>query len=112
MTASEVSGEESQGVTRRQALKRVGVGAALVWTVPVVQMLSATPAHADELSTDVGGVKQGQGGGGTSVQNGSASLASTGSNLPIAGIAAAGVAAVIAGGAAVAATRERGEIAD
>ncbi|MDQ1625109.1 MAG: hypothetical protein QOJ49_607 [Actinomycetota bacterium] len=112
MTASKVSGGESQGLTRRQALKRVGVGAALVWSVPVVSMLSATPAHADELSTDVGGVKH-PGGTGTEVLGTkTGSLAATGSNLPIAGIAAAGAAAVVAGGAAIAASRQRGEIED
>ena len=109
MTASEVSGGGSQGLTRRQALKRVGVGAALVWSVPVVSMLSATPAHADELSTDVGGVKH-PGGTGTEVLG--TKLASTGSNLPIAGIAAAGAAAVVAGGAAIAASRQHGETED
>jgi hypothetical protein len=39
------------GVTRRQALKRgAAVGAAAVWTVPAIQVVSLTAAHADSPS--------------------------------------------------------------
>ncbi len=42
--------EEHASVSRRSALKRLGAGAALVWSAPVLQSL-ASPAHAQASPT-------------------------------------------------------------
>ncbi|MBI1758400.1 MAG: hypothetical protein HYR62_04135 [Actinobacteria bacterium] len=99
------------GVTRRAALKRGAiVGGALVWTVPVVQAISLTSAHAEAASAPpstggnpgtppVGEQPPGQRAGSTPA-GASGTLAYTGPTVPIvpavaaaAGLIAAGVAA-------------------
>jgi hypothetical protein len=47
----------AQGVNRRQVLGRAAVvGGALVWTTPVVQVVSLTAAHAEpQRSASAGG---------------------------------------------------------
>jgi hypothetical protein len=58
------------GLSRRALLKRGAVvGAAAVWTVPVISAVSMTPAHADSPSAPVG-PPPGGGGGVTPIDTG------------------------------------------
>ena len=114
-------GSSSQGVTRRQAMKKGALaGAAIVWTVPVVQSIGMTAAHADEPSTDVLPTKRGteettpSGGGvppsevlGTKQGAGPGALAHTGADVPVARVAATAAASVAVGGALIAASKKR-----
>jgi hypothetical protein len=114
---SSVEHGSSQGVTRRQALKKGALtGAAIVWTVPVVQSIGMSAAHADEPSTDVLPTKtgtteappSGPAPGGTEVlgtQQGA--LAHTGADVPVARVAATAAASVAVGGALIAASRKQ-----
>lgn len=53
---SEMPHVAPQGVNRRDVLKRGAViGAATVWTIPVISAVSMTPAHADTTSSAPGG---------------------------------------------------------
>ncbi|MGI8665369.1 MAG: twin-arginine translocation signal domain-containing protein [Jatrophihabitans sp.] len=55
MTA-ELPADTSTGVSRRDLLKRGAVvGAAAAWTIPLVQVVSMTPAHADSPSAPPAG---------------------------------------------------------
>ncbi len=54
MTTEEHAGATS-GVSRRDLLKRGAVvGVAAAWTIPIVQVVSMTPAHADTPSSPTG----------------------------------------------------------
>ena len=47
---------QPQGISRRQVLQRgAAVGAAAAWTIPLVQVVSMTPAHAASPSAPGGG---------------------------------------------------------
>ena len=56
MEEEEVRNQEEVGnsLSRRRVLKRAGVGAAVVWSAPVLTSL-ATPAHAQGASPQPGG---------------------------------------------------------
>lgn len=101
-------------LNRRELIKRGAiVGGTLAWTVPVVQTLSLTPAHAESPSAP-----------GNPVPNnplpnnpapaaqpkpapaaGGPGLAQTGATIPLLGAVAVGAAAVAVGAAVVATTR-------
>jgi hypothetical protein len=107
------------GMNRRDLLKRGAiVGAAAVWTVPLVQVVSMTPAHADSTSAPKSAIdpsrqSSGQSSGtldsGHSVADAGASgeLAQTGTAVPIVGAAAVGVAALAIGTGLAASARRR-----
>lgn len=97
----------ADGVSRRSVLKRGAVlGAAAVWTVPVVQAVGMTSAHAESPS-------------GTIIENppvppvqppattptGTTALPDTGARVPIAPVVAAGTAALAVGAGIVAIAR-------
>jgi hypothetical protein len=101
-------------VSRRQALKRGAfVGGALVWTVPVVQAVSMTAAHAESASAPPPRARQisggGSSGGGSTVPPGTpGQLSFTGTAVPVTGAAVLGAGLVAAGvTATVAASRSR-----
>lgn len=120
-------------MNRRDMLKRGAVvGGTLVWTVPVVQSLSLTPAHAESPSApgnpgnpDVpnnpapnnpepnnpapNNPPAAQPG---AAPSGGSGLAETGTTIPVLGAVAAGAAAVAIGAAAVAMTRNRAATPD
>jgi hypothetical protein len=108
------------GVSRRTMLKRGAVaGAAIAWTVPLVSVISMTPAHAESPSAapSTGTTTPGIGVDAQSQQLASAptsgsagGLASTGSDVSI--VTAAGVAATVLGAGAIAASKIRGKRAD
>ena len=94
------AGDDRQAVTRRQALKRGAVvGGALVWTVPAIQAVSLTAAHADSPSAPPTHRSRppaaSAGGTGSPVVG---SLPNTGTSLPV-GPAVAIAAGMIATGA-------------
>jgi hypothetical protein len=123
--------DEPNGVSRRDVLRRGAiVGAAAVWTVPLVQVVSMTAAHADSPSAPVTrtttGVEaasdtrpnsvnatgtQPASGGTPSGGTASGSLPFTGNDVPVIGTIA-GVAALAVGAGLVAATRKHGDDAE
>jgi hypothetical protein len=117
MSQSQEGSEWRRGLSRREVLKRGAiVGAATVWTVPLISAISMTPAHADTTSAPSTNHNDGppaaqtpEGDGGSRLpipQAGSdKGLASTGE--PIAIAAATGGALLVAGTALVATARKR-----
>lgn len=88
-------------ISRRAALKRGAViGGTLVWTVPVVQAVSMTAAHAESASAPPrsSGGSPGQPGAGGGQPPGD--LAYTGSSVPVLGSAVVGAGLVATGVAA------------
>lgn len=116
-------------INRRDMLRRGAlVGGALVWTVPVVQSLSLTPAHAESPSAPgnpgnpgnpnvpagpgnppQAGAPQAGSPQGSAAQATAGGLAETGAGVPVLGAVAIGAAAVAAGAAAIAITRRPAE---
>jgi hypothetical protein len=97
------------GPTRRALLKGGAVAGTAVWVVPVVQFVSATPAHAASPSAPP---QSGQdtGGGGTQVISsggGGSPTAETGPAVPLAPTIIAGAGAVAVGVGALAAAQVR-----
>jgi hypothetical protein len=105
-----------QQVSRRQALKRGALaGGALVWTVPVVQAVSMTAAHAESASAPPAPHRASGGSstvtGGSSAAGGSADqLSFTGTALPVAGAAVVGGGLLAAGIATTVAASRSGKL--
>lgn len=102
----------SAGLSRRDMLRRGAVvGAAAVWTVPLVQVVSMTAAHAESPSAGTTNTPPGTTtstpGTTTGTPGSTSSLASTGPEVPVAGGLAAGAAIVAVGAGLVAAARKR-----
>ncbi|MCW2540859.1 MAG: hypothetical protein JWN95_2584 [Frankiales bacterium] len=107
------------GLSRRTLLKRGAVaGAAVAWTVPLVSVLSMTPAHAESPSAPPASSNSGTRGPNIGVDAASqqvaaapasgtnaGGLASTGSDVSI--VTAAGIAATVLGAGAIAASKMR-----
>ena len=96
-----VPGAGGSPVSRRDALKRGAViGGTLVWTVPVVQAVSMTAAHAESASAPprAQGGSPGQPGAGAGSVAGE--LPHTGSSVPVLGSAVVGAGLVATGVAA------------
>lgn len=115
---------EADGVSRRDAIKRgLVVGGAVAWTVPTIQALGMSAAHADEPSTTTvkppreaprghvppAAVTPGQSAGPATEPD---TLAKTGSDIPVAGIAATAAGAIGAGAVILKATRRREDEAE
>lgn len=83
------------------------VGATVAWTVPLISVVSMTPAHAESPSSGTNSNNSGKGSNpGTPTSPSSAPpLASTGSDMTA--TAAIGVAAAVLGAGAVAASKYR-----
>ena len=101
--------EDSNSVSRRNVLRGGAAVGGLVWTVPLVQAVSMTPAHAATSSApaSVQGIKAGS----TTVAGSSSVSSVSGSALPRTGadlgpVVAVGAGALAAGAAAVVAARK------
>jgi LPXTG-motif cell wall-anchored protein len=106
--------DDAQGINRRSLLKRGAViGATAVWTIPVVQAVSVTPAHADTTSAPPTArhdspppvVSGSNAGNGSTVASGGA-LASTGEQA-VAGVAIGAAALAVGAGLVAAAKRKK-----
>jgi LPXTG-motif cell wall-anchored protein len=110
----------ADGIDRRALLKRGAViGATAAWTIPIVQAISVTPAHADTTSApptktaDVPPVQGGlrpssttrSSGGPTAIKNDGA-LASTGEQA-VAGVAIGAAALAVGAGLVAGAKRKK-----
>jgi hypothetical protein len=98
-----VESDAVEGMSRRHLLKRgVQVGAVAAWTIPIVQVVSMTPAHADSTSKPANGSGTG---GKTSTKTEPTSTTATGtkpsSDLPFTGASVVPAAVVGAGALAV-----------
>lgn len=101
------SGMLSSGISRRAALKRgVLAGGALVWTVPIVQAVSMTPAHAESASAP----PSASGGSGQTgaVPPPAGGLSFTGPSVPVVGTALVGAGLVATGVTATAVASKLG----
>ena len=103
----------SAGLSRRQLLKRGAVVGAVAWTVPLIQVVGMSAAHADSPSAPPGGsapqgspppVHQATPG---AQQPGSTPIAFTGTQVPVGPAIGVGAAAVALGAGAVAAAQIR-----
>jgi hypothetical protein len=91
------SGALSSGISRRAALKRgVLAGGALVWTVPVIQAVSMTPAHAESASAPPS-TSGGSGQVGAAAPPPAGALSYTGPSVPVVGTAVVGAGLVATG---------------
>jgi hypothetical protein len=100
-----VESDAVEGMSRRHLLKRgVQVGAVAAWTIPIVQVVSMTPAHADSTSKPASGSGSGTGGK-TTTKTEPSSITATGtkpsSDLPFTGASVVPAAVVGAGALAV-----------
>ncbi len=126
---NEITDAPPRGVSRRDLLKRGAiVGVAAAWTVPIIEVVSMTPAHADTPSAPGGGGGGGGGGLGVDPQSltpppvttvqpatggsatggtatGGTGLAFTGTEVPVVPAVAGSVAAIALGAGALVAAR-------